>query len=62
MSKILFENSNIEFIDGDRGKNYPKQEDFSDKGHCMFYQPKMSLVVALILIIRFLFPQKKIIN
>ena len=40
MSKILFENSNIEFIDGDRGKNYPKQEDFSDKGHCMFLSAK----------------------
>ena len=40
MSKILFENSNIEFIDGDRGKNYPKQEDFSDKGHCIFLSAK----------------------
>ena len=40
MNKILFENSNIEFIDGDRGKNYPKQEDFSDKGHCMFLSAK----------------------
>lgn len=40
MSKILFENSNIEFIDGDRGKIYPKQEDFSDKGHCMFLSAK----------------------
>ena len=26
----------IEFIDGDRGKNYPKQHDFSSKGHCLF--------------------------
>ena len=26
----------IEFIDGDRGKNYPKQHDFSSTGHCLF--------------------------
>jgi type I restriction enzyme, S subunit len=23
-------------IDGDRGRNYPKSEDFSDSGHCLF--------------------------
>lgn len=26
----------IQFIDGDRGKNYPKGEDFSEVGHCLF--------------------------
>lgn len=26
----------LEIIDGDRGKNYPKQADFSDTGHCLF--------------------------
>jgi len=26
----------IEFIDGDRGKNYPKKEEFTKKGHCLF--------------------------
>lgn len=26
----------IEIIDGDRGANYPKQSDFSDRGHCLF--------------------------
>ena len=26
----------IQFIDGDRGKNYPKGEDFSKVGHCLF--------------------------
>ncbi len=25
-----------EIIDGDRGKDYPKQEDFSDEGYCLF--------------------------
>ncbi len=27
-------------IDGDRGKNYPKQEDFSEKGYCLFLNAK----------------------
>ncbi len=31
-----FENAPFEIIDGDRGKNYPKQNDFSDSGHCLF--------------------------
>ena len=26
----------LEIIDGDRGKNYPKQRDFSEGGHCLF--------------------------
>jgi type I restriction enzyme, S subunit len=26
----------VEIIDGDRGKEYPKHEDFSDKGYCLF--------------------------
>ena len=26
----------IQFIDGDRGKNYPKGDDFSKVGHCLF--------------------------
>ncbi len=30
--------SNI--LDGDRGKNYPKQEDFSDKDYCLFLTTK----------------------
>lgn len=25
-----------EIIDGDRGKNYPKQDEFYDEGHCLF--------------------------
>nr|WP_314741906.1 restriction endonuclease subunit S [uncultured Haemophilus sp.] len=40
MSKILLGDSTIEFIDGDRGKNYPKQEDFSNKDHCLFLSAK----------------------
>src|SRR5437773_2696582 len=26
----------LEIIDGDRGKNYPKHQDFSDSGDCLF--------------------------
>lgn len=26
----------LEITDGDRGKNYPKQNEFSDSGHCLF--------------------------
>jgi len=29
-----------EIIDGDRGKNYPKQEEFLDKGYCLFLNAK----------------------
>ena len=29
-----------EIIDGDRGKNYPKSEDFSDDGYCLFLSAK----------------------
>jgi len=25
-----------DIIDGDRGKNYPKQNEFRDKGYCLF--------------------------
>jgi type I restriction enzyme S subunit len=28
--------SGINIIDGDRGKNYPKQNEFSQKGYCIF--------------------------
>ena len=26
----------VEIIDGDRGKNYPKQQEFLESGHCLF--------------------------
>lgn len=29
-----------EIIDGDRGKNYPTQEEFSDEGYCLFLNAK----------------------
>lgn len=32
--------SDIKIIDGDRGKNYPKQQDFLDKGWCLFLNTK----------------------
>lgn len=36
-SKIVsFADASFEIIDGDRGKNYPKQDEFSDSGHCLF--------------------------
>ena len=31
-----FESAPILIIDGDRGKNYPKKEDFFEDGHCLF--------------------------
>ena len=33
---IDFESAPFEIIDGDRGKNYPKQNEFSRFGHCLF--------------------------
>ncbi len=33
-------NAQIKIIDGDRGKNYPKQKDFLDSGHCLFLNAK----------------------
>ena len=33
---VDFETAPFEIIDGDRGKNYPKQNEFSDSGHCLF--------------------------
>ena len=29
-----------EIIDGDRGKNYPKEKDFLDQGYCLFLNAK----------------------
>jgi type I restriction enzyme S subunit len=34
------EEAHIRLIDGDRGKNYPKQADFDDEGHCLFLSAK----------------------
>ncbi len=33
---IKLRDSNLKFIDGDRGKNYPKQDEFTSKGYCLF--------------------------
>ena len=33
-SKI--EDTSIQMIDGDRGKNYPKNSDFFSQGYCLF--------------------------
>ncbi len=35
-----FNNLSIEIIDGDRGINYPKQNEFSDTGYCLFLSAK----------------------
>ena len=37
--QILF-SEYAEIIDGDRGKNYPKSEDFSDNDYCLFLSAK----------------------
>ena len=34
--KTNFENAKIQIIDGDRGENYPKSEDFYANGFCLF--------------------------
>ena len=34
------ENLNIQLIDGDRGKNYPKQSEFQEAGYCLFLSAK----------------------
>ena len=31
-----FEKAPLQIIDGDRGKNYPNQAEFSPAGHCLF--------------------------
>jgi type I restriction enzyme, S subunit len=33
---VSFAEAPLEIIDGDRGKNYPKQSEFSESGHCLF--------------------------
>jgi len=34
--KELVNNQDIQIIDGDRGKNYPKKEEFKSIGFCVF--------------------------
>ncbi|HCJ6188821.1 TPA: restriction endonuclease subunit S [Citrobacter freundii] len=36
----LLENAGIQLIDGDRGKNYPKHNDFMENGYCLFLSAK----------------------
>ena len=36
----LLKDTDIEIIDGDRGTNYPKKEDFSTDGYCVFLNAK----------------------
>jgi len=35
-SMATFADGPLEIIDGDRGTNYPKQQDFAQNGHCLF--------------------------
>ena len=37
---LRFEDAPFEIIDGDRGANYPKKEDFSPSGYCLFLNTK----------------------
>jgi len=37
---VEFKDSPIEIIDGDRGKNYPKANEFSEQGYCLFLNTK----------------------
>lgn len=36
----IIEKTDLEIIDGDRGKNYPKQEEFRNNGYCLFLNAK----------------------
>ena len=36
ISLVSLSNTNIQFIDGDRGKNYPQKTDFYKNGYCVF--------------------------
>lgn len=36
----LLEDSSVQLIDGDRGKNYPKHKDFCEQGYCLFLSAK----------------------
>ena len=33
---VALEDLDISIIDGDRGKNYPHQEELNDEGYCLF--------------------------
>ena len=33
---VTFDSAPFDIIDGDRGKNYPKQNEFSESGYCLF--------------------------
>ena len=35
-----FDDLSIELIDGDRGKNYPKNDEMLEKGYCLFLNAK----------------------
>ena len=30
----------LEILDGDRGENYPSQDEFKESGHCLFLSTK----------------------
>ena len=38
--EVSLENTTIQFIDGDRGKNYPNQNEFHKEGFCLFLSAK----------------------
>ena len=39
-TEVLLEELPISIVDGDRGKNYPRGNDFSDNGYCLFINAK----------------------
>lgn len=38
--EVNLANAPVEILDGDRGKNYPKKNEFSDNGYCLFLNTK----------------------
>ena len=41
----------VNIIDGDRGKNYPKEKDFFDEGYCLFLNTKNEVIEQKVLFI-----------
>ena len=37
---VKLQDTSLSIIDGDRGNNYPKSDDFTDNGYCLFLSAK----------------------
>ena len=41
---VKFKDTKINIIDGDRGKNYPSQNEYLEDGYCLFLNAKNCLL------------------